>query len=158
MWKYSNMILIHFLWKIIGYEIAIIAIAAWGGAPNFHFANPSWLLRQGEYGLFGGNIFKILFLLCPLRNHMYENESMWWSFFKHILNTNWNYTWKSMFHHLCLTWAFRGKCGCCVNTLTNNQIMVGYVYNTYKFLETKTYQMAFSQSLCWICDFHSFES
>lgn len=44
-----------------------------------------------------------------------------------------------MFHHLCLTWAFRGKCGCCVNTLTNNQSMVGYVYNTYKFLETKTY-------------------
>lgn len=46
---------------------------------------------------------------------------------------------KKMFHHLCLTQAFRGTCGRCVNTLINNQTMVGYVYNTYKFLETKTY-------------------
>jgi hypothetical protein len=35
--------------------------------------------------------------------------------------------------------GIQGKCGCCVNTLTNNQTIVGYVYNTYKFPETKTY-------------------
>jgi hypothetical protein len=47
------------------------------------------------------------------------------------------YTGKKVFHHLSLTWAFRVKCGSCVNTLAHNQTMVGYAYNMYNLFETK---------------------